>query len=230
MKIPSSIVEEQVRLFHGTTEDAARAIVESGFEPPDADKRVKEIARRYSVALDSLLAEKAIGELLKWRGPQRWVHLATTPGLASSFARRGSEIDHLAMQSIYRLQHPEPRGQSRPDQDREVEWAKAEVSRSFNPALVEIVVPRTQLPARTLEQIERVETQHQRLLDIDPSFPFRGHDVPLPVELASRWIVGMRLVEPCTCWRDGRPCSTCAAWNASQDGWDGWGGKLEPLR
>jgi hypothetical protein len=229
MKDSNSIIGEQMRLFHGTTEDAARAIIETGFEAPDAHKRVEEIARRYSVDLATLEADKAVSQLLRWRGHQHGVHFATTPGLASSYARRGSEIDYLARQGIYRLQRPKPGGQGRVWTQQADEWARAEVSRSFNPALVEIVVARTDLPAGQLDKIERAEIIHQ-LFSESTLGSFTGVEVILSAEFSSRWIVGMRLVERCTCWRDGRACSICAAWTASRDGWDGWDGKAELLR
>src|SRR4029453_19354984 len=117
---------------------------------------------------------------------------------------------------FYRLQHPTA-DRRNPYLDLAADaLGAAEVARAQRPALVEIAVPRHELPHEALEAIVRAEA-------FPPEFQhlFNGDTVALTPAFASNWIVGMQLVDPCTCWRDGKPCSACRDFTERPGGWNG---------
>ena len=160
-------------------------IVARGFEPPDVEERLRSLAEHYGIEYEALKNET--GEFV-WNRHDHdpYVHFATNPRLASSYARRGSEIDHFGRQAIYRLRHPTPDRNKRAWERAAEEWAKAEVTRTRRPAVVEIAVPRDELPSEMLERIARAETKPLEIQRV-----FLGEEILLSAVSASKWIVGM---------------------------------------
>jgi hypothetical protein len=90
---------------------------------------------------------------------------------------------------------------------------KAEVARTELPALVRVEVPHSELPREKLRQIEETS----EILGA----AHKGVEILLLPDVATRYTVRIELVEPCTCWRDGRPCDVCRDFGRQPGGWNG---------
>lgn len=209
------VIPDPLALYHGTTQDAAEAAVASGFRASAVEDRLRALAARYGVDYGALAVE--VGEFV-WQRQRHdpFVHLATNPRLAASYARRGSEIDHFARQAIWRLQHPTTDKHDPVWGRAGIEWAQAEVARAQVSVVVRVVVPHTELPADKLKTLEKM----CELLGGSQGATYLGEEVLLLPAVASRYVAGIDEVEPCACWRDGK-CDVCQDWNRRPGGWDG---------
>ena len=209
-------IPDPLPLYHGTLASAAEAAVASGFKSPNVRNRLKALADRYGVDYDALAVE--VGEFV-WHRERNdpYVHFATNPRLAASYARRGSEIDHFGLQAVWRLQNPTKGKRDRSWWRHGEDWAKAEVARTHSPALVRVDVPHAELPR---ERLDRIETKSEILGDSQATI-YAGEEILLLPEVASKYAVSIEPVEPCTCWRDRPKCEVCRDWNFRSGGWNG---------
>lgn len=98
-----------------------------------------------------------------------------------------------------------------------MEWAKAEVARAERPVLVRVDVPLRKLPVDKIKSIVDLN----EILGDSQGVMYKGEEILLLPEIASRYIVGIEPVEPCTCWRDNQICDVCRDYTARPGGWNG---------
>lgn len=209
------MIPDPLALYHGTLKSAAEAAVDEGFQAPAVRRRLQALADRYGVPYEALAVE--VGEFV-WQRDRNdpYVHFATNPRLAASYARRGSEIDYFGRQAVWRLQNPTTDEHDPGWSRRAINWARAEVA-AETPALVRVDVPHAELPRESLRRIETMSD----ILGERQAAMYRGEEILLLPEVASKYTVSIELVEPCTCWRDGRQCDVCRDHETRPGGWDG---------
>lgn len=126
-----------IRLYHGTTDEAASSIMESGFEPLHVDELVGAIARRYDVSIDDILRTATPSFLVdayRVDGDDR-ISLHSEIIKAEFWARIGGEARWEALRAVYVLRHPDMEY----DDPATWEWAEGQVSHV--PTVVLIDVP-----------------------------------------------------------------------------------------
>ena len=98
-----------VRLYHGTTDEAATAIMEKGFRPLQVYALVGGIARQYGLSVADILraAEGSLVECAYRAGGDDRIYFTTDIMHAAFFAHQGSEAKFEAMQGVYLLRHPD---------------------------------------------------------------------------------------------------------------------------
>jgi hypothetical protein len=209
-------ISDPLPLYHGTTGSSAETVVATGFAAPDVATRLRNLANLYEIDFDTLVTE--IGEFV-WHRDRHdpHIHFATNPRLAASYARRGSEIDYFARQAIWRLRNPTTDKHDPSWSRRGMEWAKSEVARNELPALVRANVPLAELSAEKVKGIEDVI----EVLGESQGPVYHGEEFLLLPDVASKYIFGIELVKPCTCWRDKAPCHPCRDFYQSPGGWNG---------
>jgi len=138
MKPPEPPVNDGcIRLYHGTTDEAASSIMENGFEPLHVDELVGAVARRYDVSTDDILRTATPSFLVDARrvdGDDR-ISLHHKIIMAEFWARIGGEARWEALRSVYVLHHPEV------DYGDPATWEWAEAEVSHVPTVVLIDVP-----------------------------------------------------------------------------------------
>lgn len=158
-----------------------------------------------------------VGEFVRQRANDLYVHLATNPRLAASYARRGSEIDYFGRQAVWRLQNPTTDEHDPIWSRSAMKWAKNEAAHAELPALVRVEVPHTEVPNEKLRAIEKMnEVVGDRQGTI-----YRGEEVLLLPGVASKYAVRLEPVEPCTCWQHEGACPVCEDYRARPGGWNG---------
>jgi len=203
-------------LYHGTTEEAAKAVIELGFTSPDVAERLRHLARRYKVAYEALS-----GEVMEyvWQRDRLdpHVHCATNPRTAADFGRRGSEIDYFARQAIYRLRNPTDDERNPAWHVAAQRWARDEVAQTEQPVIIRLDAPHHELPGDKLESLSHTV----ELGPMGPEIRYLGAYFLLLPEVASKYITAIEPVARCTCWRDGRRCDVCEDFERFPGGWDG---------
>lgn len=121
-----------VRLFHGTTLEAAEEIRGHGFRVFESEQALAALERRHGVPAGTAqdwFYEHAVG-----RANRGEVSFADTWRLAASYARNGSEVLWMGLCAIGRHRHPEDEGAA-------LRWAVS--ARCHTPAVVTIELPAT---------------------------------------------------------------------------------------
>jgi hypothetical protein len=72
----------------------------------------------------------------------------------------------------------------------------------------------------TAEKLGQIEKMIENLGDSQGAI-YQGEEILLSPEVASKYPARIEPVEPCTCWRDGRPCGVCRDFAEGPGGWNG---------
>jgi hypothetical protein len=128
--------------------------------------------------------------------------------------RRGSRV--RVPERAYCVRFPRTDETERSWRKAALEWSKAEVARLRVPVVIQIPVPVDLLLGSQFDRIVRRAGCPPELQQT-----MNGTEVTLRPDVASKYLVGVEPVAPCTCWRDGTPCEACAHWRQSPGGWNG---------
>ena len=149
-------LDDPLPLFHGTSQETAHSVLTHGFREPVVADRLQALASRYDVTVDELAESKALAYVWHRNCSDLDVSLATSPRLAASYARRGSEINYFGLQTIFGLKVARSGESAKLGHVGAVVWAKAEIARAQLPAVIQLAIPLGQIPEAKVEEIARL--------------------------------------------------------------------------
>lgn len=180
-------------VFHGTSATAADAIMIMGFEGQDWDHRTRQVASHHGV--DPEVLAGALDDFTASRRDRPYVSVTTNPYVASSYARRGSEVDYFLLQAVYRVQRGIKEGAH--------QWAREMAARAVQPVVVQLEVP-------WAEMSERIQRRVGHLRDVPPEHRFGARsEILLDLPVPTRWIKHCHPVAACRCWEELVCCEVC---------------------
>ena len=181
-----------IRLYHGTSVSAGKAICLAGFRRPDLPSICEAVANEYDVPLAAL--QSALDESLgAARADDIAIYFTTGFRRAAGYAGRACELEWMAREAVYVLRHG---AQTRATREANA-WIKAETAgRRLTAAVVLVDFPRTDLRAAFgNEFVERVDffQHHEAELVVHVSESEMAMEVRWEAEIPLDWIAGLEL-------------------------------------
>ncbi len=172
-----------VRLYHGTTDEAAASIMLNGFRPLQVQETVGAIAKQYGFSVIDILGAAEYTFLVNAYRVEGDEHIYFGGDMldVAFWARIGSEARWEALIAVYRLRHPK----AALDDPAAAEWAEHETPHI--PTVVLVDVPFEELFPESRLSFAEWSSQPNRLQKVGL--------LALPMPVPKEWLVTSMPVE-----------------------------------